>query len=414
MPPKNASSKKGFPWEDLKAETLRSISLDLLQGTSGKSYLISRTRDTNIAFLKSVAEHGVEEAIRLAIENAPEPQSTSASAARRSASASAPVKRKRDEREEGASNRSTRSKGRADYPYGTRNQGKPQKQLEALGITGPKRQRKSASARPGPLSRTKKGKGASAVKSEAQTTKPEGQSAKAEAQSTKSPKATKLVFDGVEIPKSAAANAFDSISQNGDAEDDDAEGEEEEGEGEEGAEQVEQAQEEQSGEEWEQTADETMKVDDPAPSTTNKSANPYEPSTGDEQEEHHEEEQPEEHQEEEGPPQTDEAQVEEHEQSVEEHVEQSGAEDEPPLTGEIVEATPSEEQNSPAGEIQESSSAEVGTALEDPYVGGDEDAAGEPETDPMQADEGPVDATNDESVMGMQLDVAPENLVPAV
>ena len=58
MPPKNASSSKGFPWEDLKAETLRSISLDLLQGTSGKSYLISRTRDTNIAFLKSVAEHG--------------------------------------------------------------------------------------------------------------------------------------------------------------------------------------------------------------------------------------------------------------------------------------------------------------------------------------------------------------------
>ena len=47
-----------FPFELLKAETLRSISLDLLQGTSGKSYLISRTRDTNIAFLKSVAEHG--------------------------------------------------------------------------------------------------------------------------------------------------------------------------------------------------------------------------------------------------------------------------------------------------------------------------------------------------------------------
>ena len=58
MPPKNASSNKGFPWEVLKAETLRSISLDLRQGTSGKSYLISRTRDTNIAFLKSVAEHG--------------------------------------------------------------------------------------------------------------------------------------------------------------------------------------------------------------------------------------------------------------------------------------------------------------------------------------------------------------------
>ncbi|KAL1731935.1 hypothetical protein EV714DRAFT_271247 [Schizophyllum commune] len=409
MPPKNASSSKGFPWEDLKAETLRSISLDLLQGTSGKSYLISRTRDTNIAFLKSVAEHGVEEAVRLAIENAPEPQSTSASA-RRSASASAPVKRKRDEREEGASNRSTRSKGRADYPYGTRNQGKPQKQLEALGITGPKRQRKSVSARPGPLSRTKKGKGASAVKGEAQSTKPEAQSAKAKAQSTKSPKATKLVFDGVEIPKSAAANAFDSISQNGDAEDDDAEGEEEE----EGQEQDKQApQEEPSGEEWEQTADETMKVDDPAPSTADKSVNPYEPSTGDEQEEQQpeleqhadaEEHQEEEHLEE--PPHTDEAQVDEHERST--------AEDEPPLTGEIVEATPSEEQKSPSGEIQESSSAEVGTALEDPYVGGDEDAAGEPETDPMQADEGPVDATNDESVMGMQLDVAPENLVPAV
>ncbi|KAL1701156.1 hypothetical protein EV121DRAFT_294494 [Schizophyllum commune] len=401
MTPKNASSNKGFPWEDLKAETLRSISLDLLQGTSGKSYLISRTRDTNIAFLKSVAEHGVEEAVRLAIENAPEPQSTSASAARRSASASAPVKRKRDEREEGASNRSTRSKGRADYPYGTRNQGKPQKQLEALGITGPKRQRKSVSARPGPLSRTKKGKGASAVKGESNT-KPASQATKA----------TKLVFDGVEIPKSAAANAFDSISQNGDAEDDDAEGEEE-GEGEEGAEQVEQAQEEQSGEEWEQTADETMKVDAPAPSTADKSANPYEPSTGDEQEEQQpeleqhadaEEHQEEEHPEE--PPHTDEAQVGEHEQST--------AEDEPPLNGEIVEATPSEEQNSPAGEIQDSSSAEVGTALEDPYVGGDEDAAGEPETDPMQADEGPVDATNDESVMGMQLDVAPENLVSAV
>ncbi|KAL1674280.1 hypothetical protein EV122DRAFT_282158 [Schizophyllum commune] len=404
MTPKNASSNKGFPWEDLKAETLRSISLDLLQGTSGKSYLISRTRDTNIAFLKSVAEHGVEEAVRLAIENAPEPQSTSVSAARRSASASAPVKRKRDEREEGASNRSTRSKGRADYPYGTRNQGKPQKQLEALGITGPKRQRKSASARPGPLSRTKKAKGASAVKGESDT-KPASQATKP----------TKLVFDGVEIPKSAAANAFDSISQNGDAEDDDAEGEEE-GEGEEEEqEQEEQAQqEEQSGEEWERTGDETMKVDDPAPSATNKSANPYEPSTGDEQEEHHEEEQPEEHQEEEGPPQTDEAQVEEHEQSVEEHTEQSTAQDEPPLTGEIVEATPSEEQNSSSGEIQESSSAEVGTALEDPYVGGDEDAAGEPETDPMQADEGTVDATNDESVMGMQLDVAPENLVSAV
>ena len=95
------------------------------------------------------------------------------------------------------------------------------------------------SARPGPLSRTKKAKGASAVKTE-------GQSAKAKAQSTKSPKATKLVFDGVEIPKSAAANAFDSISQNGDAEDGDAEGEED-GEGEEEEEQA--PQEEQSGEE---------------------------------------------------------------------------------------------------------------------------------------------------------------------
>ncbi|KAL1684522.1 hypothetical protein GGG16DRAFT_119716, partial [Schizophyllum commune] len=324
--------------------------------------------------------------------------------ARRSASASAPVKRKRDEREEGASNRSTRSKGRADYPYGTRNQGKPQKQLEALGITGPKRQRKSASAsaRPGPLSRTKKAKGASAVKGESDT-KPASQATKP----------TKLVFDGVEIPKSAAANAFDSISQNGDAEDGDAEGEED-GEGEEVAEQEEQApQEEQSGEEWEQTGDETMKVDEPAPATVNKSANPYEPSTGDEQEEQQPELEQhadaEEHQEGEHPEdplQTDEAQVDEHVQS--------GAEDEPPITGEIVEATPSEEQHSPSGEIQESSSAEVGTALEDPYVGGDEDAAGEPETDPMQADEGPVDATNDESVMGMQLDVAPENLVSAV
>ncbi|KAI5891568.1 uncharacterized protein SCHCODRAFT_02505600 [Schizophyllum commune H4-8] len=157
-----------------------------------------------------------------------------------------------------------------------------------------------------------------------------------------------------------------------------------------------------------------MKVDGPAPS------NPYEPSTPDEQEEHQDvaqqdhqdvaqqdpqEGEQEEHQVEE-PPQTDEAQVEEHEQS--------SAEDELPLTGEVVEATPSEDADAPHDEVQQSSSAEVGTALEDPYVGGDEDAAGEPETDPMQADEGPNDATNDESVLGMQLDVAPENLVPAV
>ncbi|TRM66720.1 hypothetical protein BD626DRAFT_565812 [Schizophyllum amplum] len=452
MAPRNASPTGEFPWESLKAETLRSMTADLVSG-SGASSQIARNREGAIAFMKSVVENGVEEAIRQAT------QANAASTSARTASASAPVKRKREEDSASAS-RSTRSKGLADYPYSTRNQGKPAKSLEQLGISlkrrksttgdkpsvGPKATaatkssagpKASASAKPGP-----KPKSAAAKKSTA-TSKPGPASRKGRPRTTKPTSKAPMVFDGVEIPRSSSAavagpsstvadpDPTDSISQNGDEEEEDeGNGDQEKGgggdqeEGGSGDQEEDGSGEQEEEDNGDQTVmqDEDIVMDGPAaassPSTS--SADPDKENAQPVPAGDFVEATPSE-----GAEATPSEGVEATPSEGVEATPSEAASSENPFapTVEIVEGTPSEgaeatpsENPSPSETAEVSTAlAEVSTAMEDPYVGGEEDANGEPESEPAsKADEGPMDASNEDNMVGIELDTAAAHPIPAV